>query len=1079
MYHSNSKNEHARSHNMLWRVLLVVLMNVGSLTVLAQGKVSGAIVDASGEPVIGATVKVQGSHQGTVSDLNGEFSLSVAGDGVLTVSFVGYKSQDIAFKEGQQVKVVLLEDSNSLSEIVVVGFGTQKKVNLTGAVGVVDGDELAERPVQNAAMALQGLVPGLQISSSTGALDGKPSINVRGTATIGEGTNGSPLILIDGSEGDINTLNPQDIESISVLKDAAASSIYGSRAPFGVILITTKSGKAGKVTINYNNSFRFSSLIRGKSMMNSVDYACWMNNTLGYNWFGDERMNNIVAYHNGTPTGPGQRLTPDGRTLYAINSSNGTTWDEAYGSAIDDVDWYGVVYRNTAFSQEHNASVSGGSELLTYYASVNYLHNGGFMKIKQDKYDRYNGTAKISSKLTKWLYLNYNMRFTRTDFSRPANLTESLYSDMARQGWPMLPLYDRNGYYYSAPSPALGLATRGSDTTQRDIINHRVGLVIEPVKDWVTHVDLNYNIENNTRQWYTNLTYNHNVAGEPVVYDKSTEVYESEQKNNYLNFQAYTEYSLSLAEKHNIHLMAGFQTEQMKQLFFSAQRQGVLDPSKPELDLTSGLGYDGMSIVPGVSGNRNQWQTAGFFGRLNYNYDEKYLVEFNIRKDGTSRFRRDKMWKTFPSASIGWNIARENFFKSASQVVNLLKLRASYGSLGNQNTDAWYLTYQTVTYSPASGSWLQNGVKPNTTSAPNLVSALLTWETVKSYDIGLDWGLFNNRLTGSFDWYIRDTKDMVGNAPELPAILGTAVPVTNNTDLRTKGWELQIGWRNVLQNGLSYGIRFNLADTRTKITRYPNNPTGNISTYVEGRYINEIWGFETEGLAKTDEEMNAHIAKADQSAIGSNWSAGDIMYKDINGDGKITGGAGTIEDHGDRKVIGNSTPRFLYGLDLNAAWKGFDLRAFFQGVAKRDFWEGSTYMFGATNSGQWWCTGITGVADYFRNDNSWSVQNGYQTASLDAYLPRPLYSDKNLQTQTRYLLNAAYMRLKNLQLGYTLPQKIIQNIGINNARVYISAENLFTITNLPDQFDPETIGTDRSNGYPLSKTFSFGINITL
>ena len=1000
-------------------------------------------------------------------------------------------TQHVTFRNGSSLSVVLKEDAKALDEVVVVGFGTQKKVNLTGSVSVVSGDEIATRPVQNATQALQGVVPGLQISSNSGTLDATPNINIRGTGTIGQGSSSSPLILIDGMEGDLNTINPQDIESISVLKDAAASSIYGSRAPFGVILITTKKGGDGKVVVNYNNSFRWSSLIRGKHMMNSVDFASWMND-VDYNsgngvFFDNDRMKQIVAYHNATPSGPGQRTTADGKTLYAIGTNNGTSWLDGYGYGIDDVDWYDVVYKNTAFSQEHNASVNGGNQRFNYYASLNYLDNGGFMKLSDDNYKRYNGTAKINAQLASWITMSYSMRFTRTDFKRPSALTNSLYSDMARQGWPVLPLYDRNGYYYSSPSPALGLATGGSDNTQQDTQYHQLGFNIEPIKNWITHIDFNYRIMNANRHWDSQQTYNHDVAGNAVIYNTSSNVHEDLKKENYLNFQAYTEYSMTLAEKHNFHIMGGFQTEQLKQTVFGLQRDGILDPSKSEVDLTSGLSYTGTAVTPSTNGARNQWQTAGFFGRFNYNFDERYLLEANLRYDGTSRFRTDNMWKLFPSVSLGWNIAREKFFEPLSKDINTLKLRASYGSLGNQNTDNWYQTYQTITYSPFSGTYLQNGVKTNITGAPGLVSMALGWETVESYNVGLDFGAFNNRLTGSFDWYVRNTKNMVGNAPELPSILGTSVPKTNNTDLRTNGWELQLSWRDALKNGFAYGITVNLSDARTKITRYPNNPTNSIDSYIAGNYINEIWGYETEGIAKSQDEMDAHIAVADQSAIGNNWGAGDIMYKDLNGDKKVTSGARTLADHEDLKVIGNSTPRYLFGIDLNASWKGFDVRAFFQGVLKRDSWVGSSwngneYMFGATNSGRWWCSGITGVSDYYRDSNSWSVANGYQSENTDAFLPRPTWSDKNVQCQSRYLVNAAYMRLKNLQIGYSLPKSLISNWGITNLRVFFSAENLFTITSVPDQYDPETIGYDSSanknNGYPLSKTVSFGLNVT-
>ena len=707
------------------------------------------------------------------------------------------------------------------------------------------------------------------------------------------------------------------------------------------------------------------------------------------------------------------------------------------------------------------------------------------MDMGSDNYKRFNGTAKIGAQLVRWIRMNYNMRFTRANYERPSALTNGLYSDMARQGWPVLPLYDRNGYLFSSPSPALGLKTGGQDRKETDIIYHQLSFVLEPIRNWITHVDFNYKIDNSIRHWDSQRTYNHNVAGEPVIYNQNSNVHEDEFKDNYLNFQLYTEYNKSIAEKHNFHIMGGFQCEQLRRTEFGLQRNGIIDPEKSEVDLTNGLSYQGVAITPNVNGARNQWQTAGFFGRINYNYAERYLAELNLRYDGTSKFRSDKMWKLFPSISLGWRISEENFMKNTKDWLSNLKLRLSYGSLGNQNIDNWYQTYQTIAYRAFTGYWLQNGQKTNTTSAPGLVSSLLTWEKVESYNVGLDFGFLNNRLTGSFDYFVRNTKNMVGKAPELPSILGTGVPVTNNTDLRTNGWELQLSWNDQLANGLHYGVTFNLSDSRTKITRYPNNPTNSIDTYIKGRYINEIWGYTTKGIAKSNEEMNAHLSTTDQSTIGSNWAAGDIMYEDTNNDKQINDGARTITDHGDLKVIGNSTPRFLWGIDLNASWKGFDIRAFFQGVMKRDAWLGGSwgsleYYFGATNSGEWWATGITAVKDYYRDANTWSVANGYQKANQDAFLPRATFSNKNERCQTRYLMNAAYMRLKNFQAGYTIPRNITTKWGISNMRVFVSIENLFTITKMPKQFDPEIIGTDsrHSNGYPLSKTFSFGINVT-
>lgn len=1050
----------------------------------SQGKgITVRVFDVNG-PIIGANVVVKGSTKGGITDFDGNIVLdNVSKDDVLVISYIGYKTQEVKVNTLSTITVNLVEDSKLIDEIVVVGFGTQKKTNLTGSVAVLDGEELAQRPVSSAAQAIQGLIPGLQVSSSSGTLDSTPSINIRGVGTIGEGSSSAPLVLIDGMEGDINTITPQDIESISVLKDAAASSIYGSRAPFGVILITTKKGsKDGRVSVNYNNSFRFGKMINEKHMMNSVDFASWMNDGCSNSGqslhFTADRMKKIEAYHNGVEIGPGTRQTSMG-ILYAIDADSNGNWLDGYGSGIDDVDWYDVIYRNTTFSQEHNASVSGGSDKFNYYASFNYLGNRGFMKLSDDTYNRYNASAKINAKLSKWAQLSYNIRYIRSDYKRPSMLTDQLYTDLTRQAWPTLPLYDRNGYYVYSPSWALPLATRGDDTTQADALNQQIGLILEPIKGWITHIDFNYQVNSKINHWDKLYGYNHNIDGDAVITNTDSEVHEGLSKDNYLNFQAYTEYSLNLAKKHNLHFMVGFQAEQLKRTEFGTTRQGIIDPNKPELDLTTGLSYDNVVVAPSIFGNRNQWQTAGFFGRLNYNYLERYLFEMNLRYDGSSRFRADNMWKLFPSFSFGWRINEENFLKNVDWLSNL-KLRISYGSLGNQNTNNWYQTYQKVYYNISSG-WLQNGIKSNTTSAPGLVSTSLTWEKIENYNVGIDFGFFNNKLFGSFDYFIRNTKDMIGNAPELPAILGTGVPVTNNTDLRTSGWEFQIGWHDNLSNGLSYSANFNLSDARTKITRYPNNPTGDLTRSLEGRYMNEIWGYETIGIAKTQAEMDEHLSKVDQSSLGSNWSAGDIMYADLDGDNRISEGANTISDHGDKKLLGNSTPRFLLGLDLNASWKGFDIRMFFQGIMKHDIATlgASEWLFGSDSSNMWEACGLTTVQDYFRDENTWSVKNGYKTENKDAWLPRLYWGDKNTKTQSRYILNASYLRLKNFQIGYTIPKSIVSKMYLQNVRIFFSGENLLTFTSLPEQFDPETVGTSPSsnNGYPLSKTYSFGLNV--
>ncbi|MDR1718175.1 MAG: TonB-dependent receptor [Prevotella sp.] len=1052
-----------------------------------QIQITGVVRDTNGDPIIGASISEKGTTNGTLTDAEGRFTLSVLANATLRVSYLGFVTREIEAVSGKTLDVILEEDAKLLDEVVVVGFGTQKKVNLTGAVGVLSGNDIMERPVANATQALQGLVPGLNISVTSGSLESRPGINVRGTTTIGEGTSGSPLILIDGMEGELHSINPQDIASISVLKDAAASSIYGSRAPFGVILITTKSGNTdGKTTINYNNSFRSSSPINKKHMMNSVQFASWVNDALTNQGqgvrFNESYMERLITWQNAKPYAPGQRITADGTIVYALEAQSSGQWNGGFSTGADDVDYYDEVYKNHNFSQEHNISASGGTKKFNYYASGSFYTNDGLIKLGNENLDRFTATAKISSELTNWLKLNMNMRFTREDYERPSQLTDWFYESLAYKGWPILPLYDRNGnFFYSDDTSVAGLAEGGKDKKQTDFVYIQSGFVLEPVKNWLTYIDFNYRIKSANRHWDSYPKINHDINGNPYYRNSSSNVHEDLLKENYYNFNARTEYSLSLNKSHNFHVMAGVQAENLKQTLFGLQRNGIMINSKPEIDLTSGLDINGNPITPSVNGGRNEWSTAGFFGRINYDYQGKYLLELNLRADGSSRFRKGNQWKTFPSASVGWNIAQESFFEPLQQSIDMLKIRASYGSLGNQNTDNWYYTYQTLSASPSSGGWLQNGIKPNVAYAPGLVSESLTWETIESYNLGLDWALFKNRLSGSFDYFVRNTIDMVGAAPALPDILGTDVPKTNNTDLRTNGWEFSIMWRDVMRNGLSYSAKFLLSDSQTKITRYPNNPTQSINTYIEGRYINEIWGYETIGLAGTDEEMQQHLAtltNGGQNAFGSNWTAGDIMYKDLNDDGKISGGSGTLSDPGDRKVIGNSTPRYNFGIDLNAAWKGFDMRIFFQGVMKRDYWQSTSYMYGFTSGGLWGAAGLTSVGDYFRNDDSWSVREGYNTANINAYLPRPLESDKNLQVQTRYLQDASYIRLKNLQIGYTLPTSMTSKWGMQKVRVYVSGENLWTGTKLVEQFDPETIGTNKGNGYPLSCTLSGGLSLT-
>lgn len=1032
-----------------------------------QRRITGTVTNENAAPLSGVSVLVKGANNGTSTDASGNFVLTVPDNATLEATIVGYQKLEIPVKGKSTLSIRMKSSTSELDQVVVVGFGTQKKVNLTGAVSTVNAKALADRPVQNATQALQGLVTGLNISQNNGSLESTPSINIRGTGTIGTSSS-SPLILIDNMEGSLNAINPQDIESISVLKDAAASAIYGSRAAFGVILVTTKRGKAGKVQLNYNNNFRSSRPVLLPRQMDSYTFALFFNdasvNGGSAPFFGADQLQRIRDYQSGKIK---NSIIPD--------PNNSTRWADGYGYGNANVDWYRTMYRDQAFSQEHNFSITGGNDRTTFYLSGNYMPQNGMMVFNHDTYDRYGATAKINSKLTDQISINYSNRYIHEGYQRPAALTNGFYQDLGRQGWPTLPLYDPNGFLFSSPSPALAMAEGGKDNNQRDWNYQQLQLVIEPVKGWKNFAELNYRSRTDFRHWDVQQTFNHNVSGVPYVYGTNSEVYEYGYKENYFNTNIYSEYSRSLAGKHNFKVMAGFQSELTKYRDVSALRRGVIVPSVSTINTTSGVDATGRVVAPTVSGQYQNWGTQGFFGRLNYDYEGRYLVEGNLRYDGSSRFRADKRWNLFPSVSLGWNVAKEGFFSHYADVVSTLKFRASYGQLGNQNTNNWYPTYVTMPIGTANGTWLVNGAQPNTASAPGLVSSTLTWETIKSYNVGLDFAVLQNRLTGSFDAFNRKTLNMVGPAPELPVILGTAVPQTNNTDLKTIGYEMEVAWSDRLKNGLAYNLRFILSDYQTTVTRYPNK-TGALNTYREGQKLGEIWGYSTLGVAKSKAEMDAHLAKLSggQSTLGTQWDAGDIMYADFNQDGKIDAGNNTQSNSGDLHRIGNSTPRYSVGFDASANWKGFDFRAFFQGVLKRDYWQGSYFFWGATNP-IWWSTGFVEHTDYFRADPSHPLGQ-----NLDAYYPRPLFnSGKNQQVQTRYLQNAAYVRLKNLQLGYTLPASLVKKAGIQRVRFYVSGENLFTRTKTATMFDPETIdGGSGGSVYPLQKVLSGGLSVT-
>jgi len=1036
----------------------------------AAKMVKGKVVDVQGEPIIGATVLEEGTTNGTVTDFDGNFMLNVSSENAkLDISYIGYKKSIVSVKSKSLSKIVLSEDTEVLDEVVVVGYGTQKKVNLTGSVSQVMEDAFEARPVQNVTQALQGLVPGMNVSvgNDGGMLNSTPSVSIRGAGTIGSGSTASPLVLIDGVEGNMNMLNPQDIESISVLKDAASASVYGSRAPFGVILITTKKGKTGKATVSYSNNFRWNSPLNQPESMDSYRFVHYLNdaktNAGQAPQFSQEVIDNIAARNRGEIG------------LVIPVTSNGTY---SMAQANADTDWYKLHYKDWALSQEHSVAVSGGTEKLNYYVSGNLMDQEGLLRYADDSYYRYTLNGKISGKINKYISFDYNTKWFKTDYDAPSYLNGLFFHEILRR-WPNYPAIDPNGYPIEQ-SQIIQLKDGGRYKEDVNQTVQQLAITITPLTNWNIHLEGNARINTTFKHTDIEALQAHDAYGNPYDIPSNNKlvagqsrVTEYAAKTDFYTVNIYSDYFHQFGG-HYLKVMAGFNAELNNARSLQGQRDGIISSDVPTLNTAT--------LEDLATGGYTDWATAGFFGRINYNYKERYLLELNGRYDGSSRFLRAQRWNFFPSFSVGWNVAKENFWRPLEKWVNMLKFKASWGELGNQNTSSLYPFFETMPLTIGNGKWLLDGELTNTAGIPALVSTSLTWERIRSFNIGLDFGMFSNRLTGSIEYFKRKTLDMVGPAPQLPAILGIAVPKTNNADMQSAGFDFDIQWRDKIGK-VNYGIKFNLSDAQQKILRYPN-ATNAIGDWYAGKMSGTIWGYTTIGIARSDEEMQNHLAslpKGGQNQIGNKWGAGDIMYADINGDGKISAGQNTLSDHGDKSIIGNSTPRFSYGIILDASYAGFDFSVFFQGVGKRDFMplagQQGAMFWGVVNN-LYQTTALKEHWDYYRPEDH------PLGANLDAYYPRPdISTSKNQQAQTRYLQNAAYIRLKNVQIGYTLPKVWTNKLHLNKCRIYISGDNLWTGTKLATMFDPEALGNMDNWGagktYPLSKVISCGLTINM
>lgn len=1014
--------------------------------------VTGNVKDANGEPLIGVNVIIKGTTKGTVTDVNGNFSLSdVSPKAVISVSYIGYQTLDIPAKE--EIKIVLKEDSEALDEVVVIGYGVQKKADLSGAIATVPTKVLENRPVLNVGQALQGSVANMNVTIGSGQATDSPSFNIRGTTSL---NGGDPLIVIDGvvsSAGELNRMTPTDIGSISVLKDAASAAIYGSRAAFGVILVTTKTAGQEKLTINYNNNFALRKLTSMADVITDPYMVASTRNTMSYPWYNLYNADQL-AYAKKVSEDPSVSpyyLNPDGTYSY-------------FGST----DWFDEAYKDLSFSTNHTVDISGKTDKLNYYFSANYNFQDGMVKYGTDKFNRYNLRSKLDFKLTDWWTIGNNTSFVTSDYNSPNYLGDSYYWEVNRLN-PLDVISNPDGTWAKAGSSVFGrMIDGGRWNQQKNTFTTQFTTKIDIVKNILfLNGSFNYTAQKNAEKGYSlPVEYYDGPDRSPLYQDEISQAYLNHTDARTLTFDAYVTFHKLFNDKHDFTAMIGYNQENWREDYSSSSRKELMTSSLPSLDLATG--------DMNVSHNVYTIALRSGFGRLNYIYDNKYIVSFNGRYDGTSRFPHDSRYVFNPSGSVAWVLSQENFFEPLRDVVDFLKFRFSYGSLGNQDLKNNYYAYL-ATMGSGKISQILNGKQPVYVSAPGLVSADLTWENVTTADWGMDINFFNNRLTATVDGYIRRTKDMLTAGASLPNVLGTSVPLANAADLKTTGWDLTINWRDRFKlagKDFNYGLSFNIGDSRSWITKF-SNETGTLNDYYVGWEIGDIWGLETEGFFISQADIDNH---ADQSEVTSYPGTrpiepGDLKFKDQNGDKKINKGAWTIDDHGDYKIIGNSRARYAFGFNLNGDWNGIDFSLFIQGVLKKNYNPSGDLYFWGIYAQPW--TNITegNYYDRWTEEN----QNGY-FPRFKSYVAEQGSYEAGI-AQTRYLQNATYARLKNLSVGYTLPQKWTDKVNIDRLRIFFSGDNLCEITGLYKHYkiDPECLGGQM---YPLQRSYSFGLNVT-
>ena len=1072
---------------------LLVLLLLPASGLWAQNRtVSGKVLDAQGQPVPGVGIILDGTSTGTLTGADGSYSLQVpAREVVLVFSSLGYVTQRIPVEASRgTVDVTLEEDNMTLEETVVVGYGTQKKVNLTGAITAVESKALENRTAHNLTTMLQGSVPGLNISTSSGNPGSTGSLNIRGYTSI---NGGEPLVLIDGIEGSINRINPQDVASISVIKDASSAAVYGARAAYGVILVTTKSGsEKDKATVRYSGRY-------GVEMpTTSTDWETtgyWSVYTINKFWY-ESKGSNYVNYTqadmmellrrvNDKTENPERPwvVIKDGRYKYYANT-----------------DWWHELYNDVHPTTNHSVSVSGGNKAVKYYLSGQYDRQQGMVKARPDVYEKYNLRAKIDARINKWARISNNTNFfvSTYDFPGLANIQDSFaYGD--RHAPACFPLKNPDGtwlYFVDALPSSYRLnngrhwayASDNLNLEKRTDLANTTELTLTPFKGFTFKVNYSYRTYNNHDTHRRNEIEYSQVPGEVITYNNggAFDNYMTEEIKEYVRqtWNAYATYELSLAEAHNFKLMAGYNYDDYHYKRVAAKGYDLISTELSDLALIT------TTRPPEVDGDQSAWRMAGFFGRFNYDFKGRYLFEMSARYDGSSRFTTGHKWGFFPSASVGWRVSEEPFFAPLKKVVNNFKIRASYGTLGNQNVGN-FSYIRLVKFDTFKAYNFGGDAMGRYTSLGDPVASDKTWETSKQTNLGVDLALLGNRLEFTGELYIRDTDGMLTDGMDLPSVYGAGVPQMNAADLRTKGYELSLSWRDAFKlfgKDFEYFVKPTLSEFRSNITRF-NNETKLLSNYYEGMELGEIWGFHIDGLFASDAEAAEYTSRVDQSYCNANlnggWKAGDLKYADLDNDGVIGIGKNTLAEHGDRIYLGNSLPRLHYGVQSGFSYRGFDVSVFFEGT-------GDHYWYPARLNFDFWGPYSYGYPVFLAKnflDNCWSEDNP------DAYFPRPRSNVASNgggelgRVNDRYIQNIRYLRFKNLTVGYDFPKKLISRVGLEGLRVYFSGENLAywsPITKVTDHLDPESCfdrGDDpvddlNNTSYPWQKTFMFGIDLT-